>query len=569
MAELPNDPALKAAVAQYVTQADVKVASASYQGSGGIGEKSLRIIRRLVQFGRETLEGKNPLLNDGSISEERFARQMILDFINGRQIPYLMKEASEEPENFVKRTGKETVNLTKLILDLKCLLYKEAPDRRFLDEEGEEIDDEDGLKKIKHLYRRGGFNASMRDIDRYCYAFGYCAARWVRRPLSSKGEDKHYWTVGVIPPTDFDYITGPVEGMAVEEVKAMVFRSVIETDSGALTSKAVLRHEVYTDAHYAVYIDGKLEKVESNIYGRIPYVFCIETGNESERFRQPDMLESVTANSEIDRKLSLAGWSGTFSSMPVTVFTDNREELVDQSMVPGRILKLSSPVTNSSGGGSATMEFKAPQDRTQSNILHIKNDIALLLQSHGLHYSMTDGIKAGTSGAAVEVAQGPILSYMKARAQVDQVIETDLYRLLLDASSAEDPSLGLPEVDYVEVEYPFAMSLQSAEERRKDVEFKLKHGLIDKPRALRTLEPERFSSDQEAEEALPEEKEPIAGMGLNPELGEIDANGNIGQDGEPEPDGTGEPGVTGGDNPRNSGKQQPERAAAGNQDKRE
>jgi hypothetical protein len=558
MPNLPkDDPALRTAVDKFVTTADVRMASTFLQ-RGGIGERAAYVLRNLVSYGRfEGAFRSKDLRNDIAFTQRRFNQQMIYDFMNGRQMPYLMKEPSETVERFMARTGKECINISKLILDIKCQLYKDAPDRRFLKEDGDEAASPEDLNKIKRIYKRGALNASMREVDRFCYAFGYCLARWVRRPMPSAKQGDYCWELAVIPPTDFDFVTGDVDGFMGQQLTAVIFRQVIESSAQSLRTSPEYRQEIYTDKYYAVYERGALVKVEENAYGRIPFLYCTETGNYAERFRQPDMLETVLSNAELDRTLSLSNWASTFSGMPVTIITDNRNDAIPElPMVPGTIVPLESRVGDT-GQGQATMKFEAPQDRTQSFVLHLKNELAMLLQSHGIQYSMTDGIKAGTSGVAVEVSQAPVVNYMKDRAHVAQIIETDAYHLLRDVAKTEVGE-ELPEVEYVEVDYPFEYSVQSAEERRKNVEFKLDRGLMSRAEALRTLEPERFASNQEAEDALPDEDEvlSIAGMGAGA-TGGNDANGNSG---------SGPTGVTGSDNRRAEGSSQPERAAQRNQE---
>jgi hypothetical protein len=555
MPTLPkDDPSLEIAVKKFVSAADVRI-SASYIQRGKIGDRAKAAIQNLLRFGRFEGAFRPPAFrNDYALEEGRFNRQMILDFINGRQMPYLMKETSETVEKFMKRTGKECINFIKLILDIKCQLYKDAPDRKFLNEEGDEAGSSAELAKIKRIYRRGAFNSSMMMIDRYCYAFGYCLATWVRRPMPSRKEGDYCWELAVIPPTQFEFLTGDVEGYKGQQIKAIVFKEVIETSTSSVATSPAYRHQVWTDRYYAVYERGALKEVNKNIYGRIPFIYCTETGNYAERFMQPDMLETVLSNAEFDRQLSMSNWASTFSGMPVTAITDDRSEQPPElAMVPGAVLKMESPIGDT-GQGQARVEFIAPQDRTQSFVLHLKNELAMMLQSHGIQFSMTDGLKAGTSGVAVEVSMAPVLHYMKDRAQVDQVIETDAYHLLRDIASAE-VSEELPEVDYIEVDYPFEYSMQSAEERRKGVEFKMTYGLMSRAQALRALEPERYASDQEAEDALPDEDElPVAGMGQT-SLGENNGDGTAGARG-----------VTGDSNPRNSGKEQWPRAAQRNQE---
>lgn len=556
MPKLPEDKYLQLAVNKFVSTADAKLAS-SWVTPGSVGDRAKQIFNNILQFGRRGWPVPNDTVYFGDYAGlERFERRMILDFKDGRHAPYLTKEESETVDEFIGRTGKETVNWVKLILDIKCQLYKANPSRTFQDENGEEIEDDEGLRRVKSILDRAGFCAAMTEVDRLTEAFGFCLVRWHQRKRPSAKDGDYTMQLAVIPPTDFDIVTGWDEDVGYSDMKAVVFRQVIEKKGMTIQSRGAYRHEIWTEDYYVVYEDGDLVSVEDNKYGRIPYTYIPATVNLATRFKQPDMLETCASNAEFNRTLSLSNWASTFSGMPVTVMADNRNQSTyDMRMVPGSIVPMKSPIQ---GNGTAQFRFEAPQDRTQSFVLHLRNSLGMLLQSHGINFSMTEGIKAGTSGVAVEVSMAPILTHMQEKSQVFKVVETDIYHLLRDTMNAEVGE-DLPDVSYVAVDYAYEQTVQSMEERRKDADFMMKNGLMSKAQALFELRPDKFATVEDAEKALPEDET----AGVLPAVDGIDGDMND-ANGDPRGD-AGPAGVTGPDNPRNAGKEQPIRAAQRNQ----
>ena len=193
-------------------------------------------------------------------------------------------------------------------------------------------------------------------------------------------------------------------------------------------------------------------------------------------------------------------------------------------MTPGFIIELTSMPNMESAG----IDFLAPPDRTNSFRTHLQTLLQTMFQSKGIQYTLSEGVKAGVSGIAIEVSMSPVLSVLKERAPVAQDIERRFYNLFRKTAQV-DLDVSLPEIEGLNVIYSFTVSVRSKADQRQEIEFMLNNELITKEDALMMLRPDKYKTVEDARKALPKEKEkepapkPDAGTGfVGPNPGSVD-----------------------------------------------
>lgn len=490
-----KDTYFNEAVRRFVTTSDT-LGVQPYQGR--MGDRTGATQRMLLSGMASGFSGA-PTSIEGftTLTSEEYKNSFIWDMYNGVQFPYLDKLPSEDVNDFQKRPGKVTYNWIRLALHILCKLYEDQPRRTWEIKSGGEISEEQ-YRILAKIYERSAIDQALGEAERYSKLFGSCLIR----PLLADRDSQRY-EMHVVPKTDFKLLVGRSDVTGQNEIKAVVIKSVVvmRSDDG-LTERQQWNHDVWTKDTFGSFVDGDYVEgggPRKNPYGRIPYLYVTENLNFATQFRQPDWHHEAIENAEFNNMMSLAGFHMAFAGMPVTVTKDNYAPGGSFKMVPGYVLELQS--MPGSAGTAADFKFDAPQDRVQSFISYLETFLSFMFQSHGINYSISDGIKAGVSGIAIEVAMAPVLSELKRRAPVAKRVENNLYDLLRIVSEV-DAGAPLPDAD-VKVEYAFTMSVRSELDKRAEIQFKLTNGLISREQALMELHPDRFATEAEAKLALP------------------------------------------------------------------
>ena len=523
-----DDPYFDAAVSKYVNESDVSRVAPSTMGS--TGQRNRETVEALLKGSTLSFTNSNAALNEFSVSEnEAYKNRFIWDMYKGVQIPYLDKLPSESISEFIRRPGKMAVNWLELVVGILTQLYNHPPQREFVGASKEDVD------KIHNLYEEGSIDSAMGAVDEYTLLFGECLIRPILR------KDKKTFDFAVIPRTDYELLIERCPITNQNEIMAVVLHTVYPiTEKDGKTQRLVWEHDVWTEQSYGHFVDGKVVPVvirgvdydgrAENPYGRIPYVFATRNLNFATRFQQPDYHEMAIANAEFNNLLSISHYHMYFAGLPITTITDNIGSQTQFSLTPGYVLELMSGPNN-----IAKIEFQAPPDRIQSFKLHLQSTMQFLFQSKGINYSLSEGVKAGVSGIAIEVSMAPVLSEMEERAPVALDTEKRFYELFKTVAKV-DAGTSLPEIEKLKVNYGFSMTIRSELDKRQELEFALGKGLIDKARALMRLYPYEYKTLEEALAAIPgksdkNEGNEIGDEGKEQSLRVIPNDGSIPNDG--------------------------------------
>lgn len=489
-----SDKYFNEAVRRFVTAADT---SGLHSNFGQVGDRT-GVTQRMLLSGVASGFSGQPTSIEGftTLSADEYKNSFIWDMYNGVQFPYLDKLPQEDVSDFQNRPGKVTFNWMRLALHILCKLYEDQPRRVWESKDGTEISEAE-YKNLSKIYERSAIDQALGEAERYSKLFGSCLVR----PLLADAESQRY-EVHVVPKTDYKLLVRRSETTGQNEIKAVVIKSVVVLRSeDGMTEKLQWNHDVWTKDTFASFIDGEYADgilPRQNPYGRIPYLHVTENLNFATQFKQPDWHHEAIENAEFNNAMSLAGFHMAFAGMPVTVTKDNFSPGGAFKLVPGFILELQSM---QGGTSPAEFTFDAPPDRVNSFIQYLETFMSFMFQSHGINYSISDGVKAGVSGIAIEVAMAPVLSELKRRAPVAMRVENSFYDLLRIVSDV-DAGKPLPDAD-VKVEFAYTMSVRSELDKRAEIQFKLTNGLMSREQALMEMYPGRYSTEADAKAALP------------------------------------------------------------------
>lgn len=407
----------------------------------------------------------------------------------GRQQQFLNKLEAETPEDFARRRGKETRNLTAAIVDIKSALYDRPPVRKVVDLEGEEGEPSADIEAIQDRLAEvwsspeGAMNEVLKLADRMAYLTGLVAIRpWYqaeRRCVRFQLWLKHRIRI-VENPDD------PSHPLAI------VFRwpACDPNTSGHYTAA-----QVWTDESYQELGAAGWSQPTKHGYGRKPAVIVRNELNVEDFWTDGRGRQIVDCNWLVNDTLTDFNNNAVYQSFSVPVLVGPLE--ADVSVGPGQPLKFSS---RQPGEG---LSFAAPDWSVEKQIAHVRDKVDALLEAERIPKTAMRLDGTAASGVQVVAENLPLAEYREARKQVMVPVErelADVTLLLLDAHE-EGWTVAPGDVDFqLVVDYQSVAPPISQAEDIARWTFDLEHGLVHPWEILMERDPDRWPSEEAARE---------------------------------------------------------------------
>lgn len=400
----------------------------------------------------------------------RFCHLMYL----GYQSRFLNRHPGEEPEDFLDRPRKRTINITKRLINVKSQLYSDAPVRRLSGDFNDKA-----KKKLEESWSNPLFNSTMLMVDRLTRLLGTVAVR----PFYDD-EQPGSIRLWVFPSYKLRVIPDPR--------KPWKPLAVIERHQPFMPHGRVC---VWTNKHLL-----ELERSECELtphsMGRIPHTFFQDMLSFDSFFVPGEGLDICDANATINDKMSdlneVIQMQG-FSAMEAVNPDD------DKPKVGPRRVTVFRPSGSDIPFG---INFKNPNAPIAELREDINNDIRNVFQQAGVPEQMSiAGRTRNLSGFAIRLLLRPITEENQMRAGLFLPKELDLADNILrvlneNGEKVDYDKKGVPlQVFYAEPDFPTDTNEQIAKE-----EHEVALGITTPAELLLKRDPQRFKSIEDATE---------------------------------------------------------------------
>lgn len=403
----------------------------------------------------------------------------------GFQKRFLNRHPEEEPEEFLERPRKTTLNLTKLIVKVKSLLYKNPPVRE-IDEEWSAINPKIS-NRLSTLWS-DLWNLTMIHVDRMTLLLGTVSVR----PMidqSSKGGIR-LW---VFLPNQLRVIPNPTQPWRPQ---AVIERHDPENRHGKII--------IWTDKSQLDIEGGAIVQVKPHGMGRIPHTFFKNELDFQSYFVEGAGRGLCDENANINDKLSdlneIVQMQGFGNAQ---VFNPTEDKI---TVSPRSAMVFETDRESAELGIKQGIEYAKPDAPIPDVRADVESDIMNLLKIHRVPEAAV-GVDLGRralSGIALRAAFSPLLDDLEEREKLFRPYEADLadnaLRVLneYEEGFSYSPAInGRPEfsVKFQEPALPV-----STDDQLKSDEFDIAQGITTPAAIIRRKDPARFDTHEEAVE---------------------------------------------------------------------
>jgi hypothetical protein len=413
----------------------------------------------------------------------RSARQesaaMSLDFYRGEHLPYIGKNPDETPEEFARRP-KESLNVTRLVIDVLSGLYKDPPMRRV-------AGNPELAARLATAWRENAMDAFMLNVDRLVRLTGLVAVRPFYEPEGDRGhapEAASAASGSVRVPGSGDggsalrywaYTPEQLEAVADPERPWRALGLAVRWTENGPRGNLARRAQLWTDDVFLDLVDGAVRQERANPYGLIPFAVFRDAlpalgGGFFPPGRGPELAES---NAVLDMRLSDDLFTLKMQGFGVAEVVNPAP---DEPLVlsPGRGVRFE-------GRSDAPMgiSFKSTNAPLADLLSDIRERVSRILLAHRIPESAVSvSLAPGASGIAIRAANTPIDVDRSERRALFGPAEEELARLSARVLAAHEPCGGFEGEFGFNIDYAEPQERLTEAERIARAEFDLRHGLI-------------------------------------------------------------------------------------------
>ena len=386
-------------------------------------------------------------------SARQEAAEMALDFYRGEHLPYIGRNPEETPEEFARRP-KESLNLTRLVIDILSGLYGAPPVRKV-------AGNPELAARLERAWRENAMDALMLNVDRLVRLVGLVA---VRPFYEEPGGALRYWP----------YTADQLEAVGDPERPWKASALAVRWNELGARGRSCRRAHLWTDAKFLELRDGAAVVEGENPYGEIPFAIFRDAlpalgGGFFPPGRGPELAES---NAVLDMRLSDDLYTLKMQGFGVAEVINPAP---DEPLVlsPGRGVRFEGRAELPMG-----LSFKSTNAPLAELSADIRERVARILLAHRIPESAVSvSLSPGASGIAIRAAHTPIDVDRSERRALFAPAEADLARLSARVLCAHQPAAGFDAPAEFAIDYAEPAERLTEAERLARAEFQLRQGL--------------------------------------------------------------------------------------------
>lgn len=408
----------------------------------------------------------------------------------GHQQRFLNRHPGEDPEDFLDRARKRTLNLTRRIIDIKSMLYLERPVREVKDTEPESVGE--ALSEIWS----DAYDQVMLECDRFTRLLGVTSIRPIFDE-ESKGKIRLWMFMNhqlrVIP----------------DPLKPWKPCAVIERHNPFNSQGQIV---IWTNKSF-LQVAGTKARGSPHGLGRIPHTFFRPCMTFSSFFVEGEGKSLCDANavfndkySDLNEIIQLQGFS-----IAELINPDNE----DESLSPRSAFVFSVPDNQTPFG----VNFKSPDAPLADLREDLVRDLEDILLAHGVASETLGSFRTrgGLSGVAIRLLLQPIRDENMLTARAFSPQEVDLADSCLRVRAAHDETFSYEPDGCLDISIRHRLPELPVDARdqvaRDELDFKT--GVTTPAEVIQRRDPARFPTLEEAEEKWRENLRKMREAGLS------------------------------------------------------
>jgi hypothetical protein len=386
------------------------------------------------------------------------------DMYTGNQLRHLARLPGESEFDFLRRPHKQFLNLTRVVIDVLSQLYKRPVERvcHATPALG---------ARLERVHRANAMDRLLATVDRLTRLQGVAAVL-----VSHEDGEVRYWPW---PAHRLLFVPDPARPDRPLAVVALA------------AGDGKLAH-VWSHDRAATVRDGKIVRDASHDYGRVPIAFVHDRLPVDGFWVEGRGRALAWANNEFNAKLSELSHTVAMQGFGVMEIV-NPDPAQEIAIGPAHALRFHVSANEPYG-----VNFKSPGAPIRELIEDLEFMLRVLLKSQRVPDSVLSVQPlSNQSGLSILAQQTPVLEDRVERRQVFAAFESELFDTTLAVLRAHE---SLTERGKLHVDYPEPELEQSAAERLKVDDWRLRHGLVTPWELMARDDPDRFTDIEQARE---------------------------------------------------------------------